>query len=72
MSALDEMQVDLPETRDKPMDWVADCAHPFCKKPIHFKERCVKVGEDHYCSYRCFIDWNNGQVVEAGTDTLTI
>jgi len=58
--------------RDKPLDLVANCAHPFCKRPIHFTERCIQIGSDHYCSERCFVEWHGGSVIMAGTEQLTI
>jgi hypothetical protein len=58
--------------QDKPLDLVANCAHPFCKKPIHFTERCLKIGNDHYCNEKCFVDWSGAQIIKAGTETLTI
>lgn len=56
---------------DKPLDLIAICAHPFCGNPIHFTERCVTDGKNHYCSDRCFIEENGGKFVLAGTEELT-
>jgi hypothetical protein len=57
--------------RDKPLDLVANCADPFCGKPIHFTERCITDGVNNYCSDRCFIEDKGGKAVLAGTETLT-
>jgi hypothetical protein len=58
--------------RDKPLDLVANCADPFCGKPIHFKERCITDGMNDYCSDRCFIEAKGGTAILAGTEQLTI
>jgi hypothetical protein len=62
----------MPLVSDKPIDWVAECAWGLCKGPIHFTERCITDGVNHYCSDRCFIDDKGGTAILAGTEQLTI